>query len=66
MNILEAQSYKKKGVELRSIIEFNKDDERWYLEIVEEIEDAVSDILDKRGHTLLSGWSKWLTEIDLK
>ena len=66
MNIFESQSFRKRGVEIKSIIEFNDRDEREYLEIVEEIENAITNVLDKRGHALLIGYSKQLTANDLK
>ena len=66
MSIMESQSFKKRGTELKLIIDFNENDEREYFEILEEIEDVITDILDKRGHTLLSGHSKGLTAKDLE
>lgn len=66
MNILESQSFRKRGVLINSTIEFNENDEREYLEMVNEIEDAITDVLDKRGHVLLVGSSKGLTANDLK
>jgi len=66
MNILESQSFRKRGVLINSTIEFNENDEREYLEMVNEIEDAITDVLDKRGHVLLVGSIKGLTANDLK
>lgn len=66
MNILESQSFRKRGVLIKSTIEFNDNDEREYLDMVNEIEDAITDVLDKRGHILLVGSSKGLTANDLK
>lgn len=64
--ILESQSFRKVGAELKFTVEFNKDDEREYLEIISEIENAVFEVLDKRGHAFVSASSKGLTERELR
>lgn len=66
LSILEAQSYCKVGAELKFTVEFNKDDDREYLDIISEIENAVFDILDKRGHMFVSASSKGLTKRELR
>lgn len=66
MNILESQSFRKRGVLIKSTIEFNENDEREYLDMVNEIEDAIISVLDRRGHTLLVGSSKGLTAKELE
>lgn len=64
--ILESQSFRKIGAEFNFTVEFNKDDERDYLEIITEIEDALFSVLDKRSHTFVSASSKGLTRRELE
>lgn len=62
----EKYSLKRKGVTLNIVIKFNSEDERDYVEIVDGVEEMIIEGLNTQGHTLLSKWSKSLTEMDLK
>jgi len=53
------------GVKIRSSILFNENDMRDYNDIVNEIENAISEVLVKRGHTLLCGTGRVITDEDI-
>lgn len=53
------------GVKIRSSILFNENDMRDYNDIVNEIENAISKVIVKRGHTLLCGTGKAITDEDI-
>lgn len=53
------------GVKITSSIIFNENDTRDYKDIVDEIENAIFKVLDKRGHTLLCGTGKGIAVEDL-
>lgn len=53
------------GVKITSSIIFNENDTRDFKDKVDEIENAMFEVLDKRGHILLSGTGKGLTDEDI-
>lgn len=65
-SILESQSFRQVGAEFKFTVEFNKKDDRDYLEIITEIEDTIFALLDKREHKFISASSKGLTERELR